>query len=120
MSNSTTEIGAQTSIVDTIAGIEPDHSLFSNVKDRGNDRFQRKVRSLADRRLNKRPVGLLEFWFAIVDGKTVCKIDVTPSSEPFYLDGAYWVRDGNRSITLVDDEQDDYIARRRARGNSGL
>lgn len=93
-----------------ITGIEPDFTLFSNPKDKDKDGFERKLRSLLDARLNRRPIGLVHCMFIPIEGKEVARIDVDAARDPFYLDGDYFVRDGNRTITLIDDERDSYIA----------
>jgi hypothetical protein len=94
-------------------GIEPDFSMISNPKEKDADGWERKFRGLLDHRLNHVPLGLLEFSFPKIDGKTVARIVVKASNEPYYLEDVYFYRHGNQTYSPKPQDRDARIQKQR-------
>jgi hypothetical protein len=96
-------------------GIAPDYALISSHKDKDPDGWERKFRSVMDTRITPRPLGHVKCSFPVIDGKTIARIQVKPTNTPSYLDGEYFIRDGNRTLELKTHERDKWIERQRTK-----
>lgn len=99
-----------------ILGVETDYELCRK-PDR--DGFELWLRDFLAGRLGTAALADVELSFAAVDGREVCRIDVSPSAEPVFLaqtGGArtadLYVRMGNSTRKLLTDEALAYAQRR--------
>lgn len=83
-----------------IVGIAPDLALLG--KNATTDGFQNKLRSLIRDRFHGVIPGSIGVSFETMpEGKTVCRVDVSPNPNPVYLDDKLYIRDGNGTIELT-------------------
>lgn len=94
-----------------ILGLEPD---FKRDKKKPNaDGFELTFRQLIDKRIEPTPHGLVKIGFAEFDGRTVCHVKITPSTDPHHLDKEeVFIRDGNRTIQLKGVELTNWLKKR--------
>ena len=92
-----------------IVGIEPDYSLLGNKKNQ--DGFELKLMDFLKTRLEPIPINLV-IDFAMVDGKTVCRIDVPADPRAHYLDNKLYVRLGNSTEELNGRKLEDWLRQR--------
>jgi hypothetical protein len=75
-----------------VVGIQADLDMLgkrSNV-----DGFELKLRNLMKSRFTPVPYSQVKTSYPIIDGKTVCRIDVTPDADIYHLDAEVYVRHG--------------------------
>jgi predicted HTH transcriptional regulator len=58
------------------------------------DGFELKLRNLMKSRFTLVPYSQVKTSYPIIDGKTVCRIEVTPDSDIYHLDNEVYVRHG--------------------------
>lgn len=93
-----------------IIGIEPDFILLGRKQD--VDGFELKLTDLLKTRIRPIPANL-EVDFVVVDGKTVCRIDVPADPRPHYLDNRLYIRLGNSTEELTGRDLEDWLRQRR-------
>lgn len=49
-------------------------------------------------------IGQYSFKFYNINSKDVCRIDIMPGREPFFLMGKYVIRNNNESLDLTTEE----------------
>lgn len=96
-------------------GIDGDLSLFRE-GERNIDSFELKLRNVLRSRFEPLPLEEVSVRFPIVEGTTVCRVDMVPSGEIFHLDDKIYVRNGNETIELTGADLTHWI-RRRAQSN---
>ncbi len=92
-----------------IIGIEPDYTLCGKKQD--VDGFELKLNALLKTRMQPLPANL-EVNFVVVDGKTVCRIDVPTNSRAHYLDNKLYIRLGNSTEELTGRDLADWLQQR--------
>ena len=90
-------------------GIEPD---LRTVKNKNADGFEQKLRSLLMSRIEPKPLLQVDISFPMVDGEMICRVDVKADADIFHLDGAVYVRNGNRTDELKGVTLTQWIAKR--------
>lgn len=80
---------------------------------RDKDRFENKLTDLIKTRFSPLPTGL-DIQCIEIDGKTVCRIDVSASRRPFYLENKLYVRFGNSTEELTGRSLQDWLETRTA------
>ncbi len=93
-----------------VIGIEPDYALLGNKPNR--DGFELKLTGFLRERISPMPVNL-KISFVVVDGKTVCRIDVPADPRPHFLDDKLYVRLGNSTQELIGRDLQDWLQQRR-------
>jgi hypothetical protein len=53
--------------------------------------------------------------FPVIEGKTVCRVDVKPDEDIYHLDGSVYVRHGNSSIQLTGVDLTHWVSKRSGR-----
>lgn len=94
-----------------IAGITEDFAAV-NAQKPGPDTYELWLRQTIGDRIGKQ---FGEFWrvrFAQIDGKTLCRVDVSPAPEPAYIDSELYIRDGGKKQKMKTSEAYSYIQRR--------
>ena len=92
-----------------IIGIEPDYTLCGKKQD--VDGFELKLTDFLKTRIRPLPANL-NIGFVVVDGKTVCRIDVPAEPRPHYLDNKLYIRFGNSTEELTGRELADWLQQR--------
>jgi len=93
-------------------GIENDLSLFRE-GNRTLDNFELKLRGFLSDRFTPIPLDGVSVRFPIVDGKTLCRVDVTAAARNIsHLDSKVYVRHGNQTLELTGTELTHWIRRR--------
>ncbi|RMF30580.1 MAG: ATP-binding protein, partial [Candidatus Nitrosothermus koennekii] len=87
-----------------ILGIEND---FKDLKDW--DHWQQTLVNYINDKIGKEFHEFIRIEKEEVDGKIVAKINVKPSNKPVYLNKEFYIRAGNTSLKLKDDQIEEYI-----------
>lgn len=96
----------------TVVGLEDDYSA-ANPQKRNRDGYQLCLLDMLKNTLVSNCSLLYKISFAVRQGKDVCRIDMTPSSEPVYIKGGdFYIREGNRKRRLTPQETVAYIRQR--------
>jgi hypothetical protein len=93
-------------------GIERD---LGTVKNNNTDGFELKLRSLLSSRFTPKPLSQVKVAFPVIEGKTVCRVDVKPDEDIYHLDGSVYVRHGNSSIQLTGVDLTHWVSKRSGR-----
>lgn len=89
------------------------YTLLGKKQDR--DGFELKLIDLVKKRISPL-LHDIEPKFVVIDGKTVCCIDVEPSKTPHYLDDEVYIRLGNQTQALSGRDLEDWL-KARAKGD---
>lgn len=103
-----------------LIGVEDDGTIFGLAKDlkllgRQNtlDGFELQLLNLITDRINPSVTRLIDIRFEVIEGKDVCAIEVKKGTEPVFLKGKkskeFYIRPGNKSITLDVEQTYHYI-----------
>ncbi|HLV81838.1 MAG TPA: hypothetical protein VKT32_16240 [Chthonomonadaceae bacterium] len=69
-------------------------------------------------RFAPKPLAQVKIRFPVVEGKTLCRVDVAGDPSIIYhLDGEIYVRDGNQTVLLTGRDRTDWT-QRRLQGNA--
>jgi hypothetical protein len=91
-----------------ILGLQQDFKSFS--KNDKMDEFQKHLDNILERSFSSSCFSLLRVNFPVIDGKTICKIIVKPSSKPSYFEKTkFFIRRNASSKELVGGVMMDYI-----------
>jgi len=78
----------------------------------GRDGFELKIRDMIQEHIAKDLIGLIKINFAEYCGKELCILSISMRVNVwYYLDGKFYVRDGNRTIELTGNDADNYKSR---------
>jgi len=84
----------------SITGIEQEYPVANSQKC-NRDGFQLYLADLLATKIDNGLIHLLQkITFHSVDGKDICKVDVTRSQDYAYIDGKVYLRQGNRSMEI--------------------
>ena len=64
------------------------------------------------KRFDPKPLGQIDITFPVLDGKTICRIDVRLDKNPHHLDDKVYVRDGNATLELTGPATTAWLAKR--------
>ena len=82
-----------------VKGLKEDYQLCG--KARNKDGFELRLRDLIEKHLEPQPYGLIEVTFVPFPEGDVCRVDVSPSSRPMWLDRKeLYIREGNHTVRL--------------------
>jgi hypothetical protein len=96
----------------TVVGLADDYKAVNPAKP-GRDSYQLFLLDILKNGLDANPSLSCIISFGTVHGKDVCRIDISPASEPAYLkNGDFYMREGNRKRRLSPKETVEYIKRR--------
>lgn len=98
----------------SIVGIEPDYTLIGKRPDK--DGFENKLWDMLKTRIHPIPSDEAHITFEVIDGKAICRVDVSKSLSPHYLDKELFVRLGNSTEKLSGPEMQDWLDKRRRPG----
>ncbi len=93
-------------------GLDKDYAQCQ-ANNQNADGLENKIlTTLADRLTPPPSFGHVDVTFHQIDGQEVCRVLVQPSDQPTRLDGDFYVRDGNRTPKLTDDQAERWLANR--------
>ena len=101
-----------------IIGVEDDGNVFGLEEDlarlrNSTDRFANQLVTLVTDYIGAEYAGYLDVSFEPVNGKQICRVDVSPAPIPAYLRGdrgqEFWIRFGPTSRSLDSEETVNYI-----------
>jgi len=96
----------------TIVGLADDYRV-ANIQKQNRDRYQLFLLDNLKNNLESNCSLLYKISFGTIQGKDVCRIDVTPASEAVYVKGGdFYIREGNRKRKLTARETVTYIKQR--------
>ena len=95
------------------------YNTFSNyyligilIENISTDNYQLTLRNLISSHISKEVSGLIDIYFNEFEGFTFCNIVVNKANHKwYYLDGKFYVRDGNRTKELTGEDADFYKTR---------
>ena len=96
-----------------VFGLEKDMELLASLGQGGTDGFSQAFANVVRQHLTAAVAALFKTSFAVLDGRTVCVVAVSPSPKPIYLlDGKikeFFVRLETTTQSLGLEETADYI-----------
>lgn len=97
----------------TVRGLDGDLKLFKG----SEDRFQLQIRDLISDRIGSEFAQLIKIYCELLDGKTVCVVEVEKAIEPAFLKDDskchFYTREGNRTNELDPKESNAFIRSKR-------
>jgi hypothetical protein len=92
------------------------YKAFSNyyligvlIENKNTDNYQLTLRDFISSHISKEVSGLIDIYFTEFEGFTFCNVVVNKANHKwYYLDHKFFVRDGNRTVELTDDDADNY------------
>lgn len=94
-----------------VVGLDADFRAV-NPQRPGRDTYERFLRNTFTDNLGGNCSPLINISFDYVDGKDVCRIDVRPAPKEVYLNGDFYIRDGNGKRKLPAQDAHEYINER--------
>jgi predicted HTH transcriptional regulator len=96
----------------TIVGLEEDYKV-ANPQKRDKDGYSLFLSDIINHNILGNCILYYSISFNNINGRDICRIKVSPATEPVYLkDGAFYVRENNRKRALNPFEAQEYCKRR--------
>jgi hypothetical protein len=95
----------------TVVGLADDYTAVNPQKP-GRDSYELFLRDLIGNHLGREHTDSFAVSFHTIAGRDVCRICVRPAAKPVYLNGDFYLRDGNKKSKLKAKEATEYIKTR--------
>lgn len=94
-----------------VVGLVDDYRV-ADARKQNRDGYELFLRNAVNDRLGGNSISFYDVSFHQLNGMEICQIQVKPASQPTFLDGAFFVRNGNQTRQLTTQEAIEYIRNR--------